>query len=169
MTRLGGRAELELWIRHLVLCALVDRGEPLPTESVYVGRCESDRHPEPVVSFGRVEQPLRLLRRLFEWAVSVERAPLPFFPRSSRVFADRVLAGKLEQARREAYQKFEGGTGWRAERPESTEDLDLERVWEGLAPLSSDAVEEGFVLFGFEELASEFFGPLGEAREVHRA
>ncbi len=36
--RIGGHREAALWIRHLVLCALVDQGCALPCESVGIGR-----------------------------------------------------------------------------------------------------------------------------------
>ncbi len=162
--RLGRTTELDLWIRHLVLCALAEGDGKLTPRSVLVGRPERKNPNERVVLFGKVEAPRRHLSRLFEWAWSVRQAPLPFFPRTSRVFAEKFLNGKVEQAWNAANQSFLGGESMNFVKPEALEDLEIARLWEGASPL--EARSPFPVRFRFEELAALFFEPFFEAREV---
>ena len=164
-TRIGRRAELDLWIRHLVLCSLVEGGADLECRSVYVGRADSRDSQERVVVFGPVTDARLHLAGLFEWAMKARHAPLPFFPRTSRVFATRVLDDKADQGWREAHQEFDGGDGWNRMTPESQEELEMARVWEGWSPLASTGRLP--VPIPFDVLAEEFFRPLLAAREVH--
>ena len=162
--RIGRRSELEFWIEHLVLCALVEQGADFESRSLLVSRAESASKSERVVIFKAVPDAHRELAQLFEWAWSVDRAPLPFFPNTSRAFGRRWAEGKPDQAWRDAHQKFYGGESREFDFPESEEDLELARVWEGALPLES-ASDQG-VLFRFEALAQRFFEPFLEAREV---
>ncbi len=163
-TKIGRRGELDLWIRHLVLCSLVEDGADLECRSVFVGRAESRDSQDRVVVFGPVADARRHLARLFTWAMSTPDAPLPFFPRTSRVFATRVLEDKTAQGWRDAHQEFEGGDGWNRTTPESQEELEMARVWEGHSPLATSGALP--VPVPFDELAEEFFRPLLAAREV---
>jgi exodeoxyribonuclease V gamma subunit len=164
-TKIGRRGDLDLWIRHLVLCSLVEDGADLECRSVFVGRAESRGSQDRVVVFGPVVDARRHLARLFEWAMTAPDAPLPFFPRTSRVFATRVLDEKADQGWRDAHQEFEGGDGWNRLTPESQEELEMARVWEGWSPLASSGPVP--VRVSFAVLAEEFFRPLLAAREVH--
>ncbi|MEE8166216.1 MAG: hypothetical protein V3T64_11645, partial [Myxococcota bacterium] len=163
--RIGRRSELEFWIEHLVLCALVEQGADFEPRSLLVSRVESRRKSDRVVIFKAVPDAHRELAQLFEWAWSVDRAPLPFFPNTSRAFGRRWAQGNLDQAWRDAHQSFYGGDSREFDFPESEEDLELARVWEGALPLES--VSDQPVLFRFEALAQRFFEPFLEAREVH--
>jgi exonuclease V gamma subunit len=165
-SRIGRRRELEFWIEHLVLCALVEQGADFVARSLLVSRAESASKPERVVIFKAVPEAHRELAQLFEWAWSVDRAPLPFFPDTSRAFGRRWAQGKHDQAWREAHQKFYGGESREFDFPESEEDLELARVWEGALPLESASDQP--VLFRFEALAQRFFEPFLAAREVHK-
>jgi exodeoxyribonuclease V gamma subunit len=165
-SKIGRRAELELWIRHLVLCAIVDGGADVVPRSIFVGRAESKKSDDRVVVFERVRDPQTHLARLFEWAWSAVHAPLPFFPKTAWAFAEKAIAGRNAQAWRDAYQKFEGGDSLNFALPESEEELEYARVWEGLSPLES--VGKLPVRYRFDEIAKQFFEPLLTAREVHR-
>jgi len=162
--RIGRRSELEFWIEHLMLCALVEQGADLGSQSLLVSRAESPRQSERVVIFKAVPDAHRELAQLFEWAWSVDRAPLPFFPKTSRAFGRRWAQGNSDQAWRDAHQSFYGGDSREFDFPESEEELELARVWEGALPLES-ASDQG-VLFRFEALAQRFFEPFLAAREV---
>lgn len=164
--KIGRRADLDLWIRHLVLCSLVSKGANLVPRSVLVGRAESKGSSDRVVVYENLSDPQAPLARLFEWSWSVTLRPLAFFPKTAWAFAKPALAGKIESAWRAAYQQFEGGDSQNAGLPESEEELEYARIWEGTSPLdSAGARSSGYC---FEDLAKEFFAPLLEAREVHR-
>jgi exodeoxyribonuclease V gamma subunit len=160
-TRLRGRSELELWIRHVVLCALVEEGADREPTSILVARpVYGDKR---IVRFARVEQPHDYLGRLFEWAWSVDRAPLPFFPKTSRVYAEKLEKVGPGSALREAHGAL---LGWETKDGASSElerELETRRTWEGWSPLSTS--DELPVLYHFDELAREFFEPLIAARK----
>ena len=165
-SRVGRRAEFDLWIRHLVLCALVDRGADVVSRSVFVGRAESKTSKDRVVVFERIINPQLHLARLFEWAWSAVNSPLPFFPKTAWAFSEKDIAGKSDQAWRAAHQQFEGGDSQNFSLPESEEELEYARIWEGWSPLESAGSLP--VRYRFEDLANRFLEPLLEAREVHR-
>ena len=165
-SRLGRRAELAFWIRHLVLCALVDDGADVMPRSVFVGRAESKKSDDRAAVFEQVSNSKLHLARLFEWVWSTANAPLPFFPKTAWAFAAKAIAGNSDQAWRAAHQRFEGGEGLNFSLPESEEELESARIWEGWSPLASTGRLP--VRFRFEELTLQFFEPFLEAREVHR-
>ena len=169
--RLGGRAELDRWIEHLVLCtlaetgALADAGVSVQAQSVLVGRSEDRKKSESVVLFGPVPEAKRELARLCALAWAADRAPLPLFRKTSRVFAAGLAKGGPEQAWRNANQSFYGGEGG-FRRAEIEDHLEFQKVWEGQRPLES-APSNPFP-FDFEDLAQYFFEPLFRARTVSR-
>jgi exodeoxyribonuclease V gamma subunit len=165
-SRIGRRAELDLWIRHLVLCSLFDGGADVVPRSVFVGRAESKKSDDRVVVFERVSDSQTHLARLFEWAWSAVDAPLPFFPNTGWAFAAKAIAGNSDLAWREAHRKYEGGESQYFSLPESEEELEYARIWEGWSPLESTGTLP--VRYRFEELTRRFFEPLLEAREVRR-
>jgi exodeoxyribonuclease V gamma subunit len=162
--RVGRRAELDLWIRHLFLCALESGGDR-PSRSVLVGRPENAKSIDHVVDFEPVADARVHLARLFDWAWSTNSAPLPFFPKSSRAFAEKAADGKLDQAWRAAHQAYHGGDATQFVMPESEEELEYALLWEGVSPL--DNAPDIPTRFRFDALASEFFAPLLAARKVH--
>lgn len=165
--RVGRQAELDLWIRHLVLCALVEQGLGLTPRSVLVGRTADARSSDHVVVFERVPEARSLLTRLFEWARGADEAPLPFFPRSSRAFAERAREGNLDGARREAHKIFEGSDGFDAGMPSEREaELAAELLWEGMSPIDGGGI--GPLDLHFDVLAEAFFEPLLAARKEAR-
>jgi hypothetical protein len=109
------------------------------------------------------------LQQIFEWAASASDAPLPFFPRSSRKFAEQLDKKSAEDARREALKIFEGSDSLDfGIPPESEEELEMQRLWEGWSPIEADAGGAGPLTVSFDELAAAFFAPLLAAREVAR-
>jgi exodeoxyribonuclease V gamma subunit len=164
-SRFGGRSELEFWVQHLVVCALVDDNEDLVAQSVIVARPESKERQDRVAVFSYVPDAKAELALLFEWAWSVDRAPLPFFPRTSRVFAEHRANGKEERAWNDAHQKFYGGDSSFGARPEFEEELEYSLAWEGTRPLEPDL--EQAMLFRFDALADRFFASFLEARAVY--
>jgi exodeoxyribonuclease V gamma subunit len=165
-SKIGRRGELDLWIRHLVLCALVEDGAEVLARSVFVGRADSKKPNDRVVVFEGVDEPRAHLAQIFEWAWSAAISPLPFFPKTAWAFAEKAIAGKSDLAWREAHQKFEGGDSSNFSMPESEEELEYARLWEGWSPLESAGLLP--VRYRFEDLAIQFFEPLLAAREVHR-
>jgi exodeoxyribonuclease V gamma subunit len=163
--RFGRRAELEFWIQHLVVCALADEGAELVPRSQIVSRVGSKNKRNRVAVFSKVEDAKAELAMLFAWAWNVDRAPLPFFPKTSRAFAEFALQEKQEQAWRSAHHEFYGGETQGFGLPEFEEDLESARIWEGSRPLESEGDQP--VLFRFSDLAERFFKSFFEAREVH--
>jgi exodeoxyribonuclease V gamma subunit len=161
-TRIGGRSEHDLWIRHLVLCALVERGLETSAASMLIARPSGGARRERIVSFEAVSDPQVHLARFFEWAWSLDRAPLPFFPRSARRYAESLESKGARGAKREAYGVFLGRSASELQRDELEEDYESERLWEGVKPLEADAALP--VRFHFDELATAFFEPLLAAR-----
>ncbi|MBW2497283.1 MAG: exodeoxyribonuclease V subunit gamma [Deltaproteobacteria bacterium] len=162
-TRIGARSEHDLWIRHLVLCALVEQGLETSATSMLIARPAAGGRRERIVSFGPVSDPQIHLARLFEWAWSLDRAPLPFFPRSARRYAESLESRGARGAKREAYGVFLGRSASEFQRDELEEDYESQRLWEGTRPLETDAALP--VRFHFDELATAFFEPLLAARQ----
>ncbi|MBK7952473.1 MAG: exodeoxyribonuclease V subunit gamma [Deltaproteobacteria bacterium] len=167
--RLGAVGEVALWIRHLVLCALAEAGGTPTVESVFVGRPSADdktKMKKRVVRFGSVENPLARLAELVALGESVAAAPLPFFARSSRIFAERLGKSPADesQAWRHARDTFEGRDDARFRIPEADEDLETGRVWEGCLPIAR-AGEVG-LLHGFDAVAQLVFTPLLAVRRA---
>jgi exodeoxyribonuclease V gamma subunit len=142
---------VELWIEHLVLCAL----RPGAT-SVLVWRGEKTGT-ATATALSPVEDPRARLAELVElWRVGM-REPLPLFPRTSLAFCeelartrDHVLA---MQAAHKEFNYAKGGERF---------DPVVERVWQDRDPLG-----QGDVLFGrpghtrdFMHLSIEVFQPV---------
>lgn len=165
-TRLGARSELAAWIHHLFLCVCVEEGLEVAPRTTLVGRPESEKKGKagPVVFFEQVPAAREELTRLVGWAFDAARTPLPFFLRSSRVFAEECAAGKNEnQAWSAAHVAFLGGdTGPTAPSPEANRELETRRLWEGVSPLGNEAAE--LLEHRFDVLARALYAPLLEAR-----
>lgn len=165
--RLGGLREAALWIRHLVLCALAERGEALPVVSVSVGRPSSRKEKTlRLVRFERVEDPLVHLARIVAWSDDVPTAPLPFFDQASRIFTEKILKSPGDEwsAWREARDTFEGRDDGQDRRAEAKRELETVRIWEGCSPI--DRADALGIPHGFDELARAFFEPMLAARKA---
>lgn len=95
--RLDGRRELRLWLRHLVLGALVDQGDLTGTapRSWAIGRPGDDGKGRPVdlLCLEQVPDATAPLESLVAACLRGENAPLPFYPAAALAFA-RALGSK---------------------------------------------------------------------------
>ena len=162
--RIDRRGEFDVWIRHLFLCVAVEDGLERTARSVLVGRTKDKKSSEHVVVFEAVKDARVHLAQLFEWAWLSFESPLPFFPKASQQFFKFAKEGKTDQAWRAAQQAYHGGESGGFMTPESEEDLEHARLWEGLSPLEIDS--DLALRFRFDEVAEAFFTPLLEARRV---
>ncbi len=162
--RLGSPRELAAWVRHLVLCVLVDEGLACEPRSTFVGRPASGGKLARVAIFSRVDDPRTSLSRLVDWATSLEWAPLPLFPRAAREFASPALKGELARAWRSANQAYHGGESGDLRWAEVDEGLEHARVWEGVSPIDRQGVPG--LPFAFDAIAMDLFTPFLTARRV---
>lgn len=128
--RLDARRGLRLWLRHLALCALIDRGDLSGTApcSWAAGRPGDAGNGSDLLRLERVPDAAALLEALVAGCLRGENAPLPFYPAAARAFARslgseglRLLAAKgeagpgpgpavdLVEARRLAAEAFGAG------------------------------------------------------------
>lgn len=160
--RLGGSAELEAWIRHLVLCVLKPPG--MQTVSTFVGRVGKGTD-VAAARFAPVAEAQEILEGLLAlYAIGLEQ-PLPFFRKASRAFADaafRRRSDPLGQARKafagDPFKNIPGDAG----------DLTVQRIFAGVDPLDGSVriphPRGGCEPMGFAELAQWVFEPLLLAR-----
>ncbi|MFK7898090.1 MAG: exodeoxyribonuclease V subunit gamma [Myxococcota bacterium] len=164
-SKIGKWRDLDLWIRHLALCACVKEGADLAPRSIGFGLPETKKANDPGrIALGHVDEPAALLGQLFDWAWSVDESPLPFFPRASKAFATKALDGKEEQAWRSAQEEFHGNVDQQSRRGEVDGDLEMERVWEGFSPVDHEM--SGPSRFTFDALAMAIFRPMRDAQKA---
>jgi exodeoxyribonuclease V gamma subunit len=100
----GGRHELQLFIRHVVMHCLRAQERGLPELSILIGR--SNREAEQV-TFVAPEDPREVLRELLDVYAAVIAGPIPLFEHSSREYVSQLKQGKSElQAEQSARSKF---------------------------------------------------------------
>ena len=165
-SRLGRGGELVEWIRHLFLCVCVEAGADLAPHTFLAGRPADDKKkPWPVIEFVPVDAARVELARLLDWAIESGDGPLPFFPETSRTFAEGADDG-ADQARRAAYVRFLGsGSSDIGAAPEAERELEMRRLWEGRDPLSEPV--PGVEALDFEGLARAIYRPMLAARKEH--
>ncbi len=105
-SQVGGRQELSLWLRHLLLCAARPEGECV---SRLYGRLGS--RDGAVVWFERVPEPMPILAAFVDLYVAGMRQPLPLFSKASRDYASTFLKSGAIEARRKAEQGYENDRG----------------------------------------------------------
>jgi len=169
-SKLEGPWELEEWIRHLAFCAQLPPG------------CEASSHlvGQPgkgdviQASFGAVKDAHAQLEALVATFLRGQRTALPFFPKTSRKYAQTLMGGGKgdpeEQAILDAYRfwrpelESSGSPGTRL--TGECEDVYFARAFGGQDPLAANwrpvPGEDGD---GFRGLARQVFGPLLEHRE----
>jgi exodeoxyribonuclease V gamma subunit len=112
-SRVGGRRELEMWIRHLVLNATIAPG----AESVLIGRAKTGAEAKrtgsemAIVRFLSPADAAAHLRTLLALFRRGQTSPLPFFRNASREYVEclRKTNGTPAGARGNACEKFAGG------------------------------------------------------------
>ena len=161
--KLGSAAELGAWIRHLVL--QVAAADPqaqgfaeIGLDTYLIGRPSKS---EPTIArFTRPESPEQTLAHLVGLFLAGRSTPLPLFPRTSRLYAERTFAGKdhdnaLSHAKAKYTEdRFAAGEGF---------DPYNVLAFKGLDPFDPDTELAGN--HRFEELADSVFTPLLTARE----
>ena len=162
-SKLGGRQELGLWIRHLVLSWLCP--PDCSSRSHLVGR-PAGRTSGTGVVFGPLEDPQTVLRDLIELYWLGQTLPLPLFARSSRAYAERLQSARQQSeferrraALEAARQVWDDSYAMTPEK----DDPFIRQLFRDLDPLSPDF--EPAPGLGFEALASRVFGPLLACRE----
>jgi exodeoxyribonuclease V gamma subunit len=140
--------ELEVWIRHVALCAMNAPG--YPRRSVLIGRAANPNHPPSKVAFEPVENAAEVMSDLVGLYAAGRTRPLPFFPGASMAYARACLGGAphdqaLRAARQEFIKNIPGGYGGDGKEPE------VERVFGDRDPLE---------LAEFAEVACRVLSPL---------
>jgi len=109
------------------------------------------------------------------------QAPVPFFPRSARAYAEKWAgvadddpnaAHTESQAIQNAYNAHRGGDGgFGAERSEREREADIRFLWRGRGPLDPVAADDtagsaDASALGFRALSRRVFAAMLEAREI---
>jgi exodeoxyribonuclease V gamma subunit len=166
-SKLGHTSEIELWIRHLALCALAPQG--IARVSHLVGR--PDLAGQPQIRLVLPENPLSHLETLLEIHRRGRTLALPILPRSSRRYVET-----LERKRRrsdpdpdhgaslDAYETYRGDEGRRGE----VDDVWVRQLFGRSDPLSPAFSPSGDPdrRDGFRSLALRVFAPMLAAREA---
>ncbi|MFN8640830.1 MAG: hypothetical protein U0802_03915 [Candidatus Binatia bacterium] len=150
-SRVGGRHELDLWIRHLVLSATRQPG----ATSVLVGRAAKSG--AAVVTFRPVADPLHHLAALMALFRRGQSRPLPLFERASRAFANALAKkrGTMKGAIGAAEKQFAGDDHSFGDRGDAAVRLLFPQPPEWGDPATSAAAA----------VATAVFGPLLRHRE----
>jgi exodeoxyribonuclease V gamma subunit len=148
----GAKQLLELWIRHLLLCAVRPGRE---VTSVLSGRSEQAGLAVSF-AFDHVAEPLPILRDLGELWLTGQCEPLLLFPRTSLAFAETfALDHDPEAAMQAARRAF-------ADKLSERDDAVVQRIFG-----DDDVLDHAYDVFGrpggtrsFAMLAVRVFGPL---------
>ena len=167
-SKLGGRSELQLWIRHVILNWAAPPS--VPRASILIGR-PTDDDGTIRIRFRPLADPAPILEQLLRLYWLGQSVPLPFFPRTSRAYAEalRHANGSARSARTAAQKQFEPGP--HAPFPGEGENPYVQQVFgsgDPLGPDSSLVSYPGFATLTFAELACAVFQPLLEHREEER-
>lgn len=128
---------LRYWLEHLLLNAIAP--EDYPRESHLLFQNEN-------ILFKPVDDARDQLAQLLDLYWSGLQSPLPFFPKSSYAFAQKIHQGKsVEDARRAARTQWEGNLQWPGEQD----------VWSQRCFGHGEALNEAF-----ESIAEQVFLPL---------
>ena len=142
VTRFNGKDLIRLWLRHLVLNSL--EGEELPRGSLHLDP-EGAFALHPLESTAAARGFLADLLALYRDGM---RRPLTFFPKTSYVYATRLVdTGDRESAFKAARKLWEGDSfgNWAGE----GDDAWYQVAFRGTEPLSAELAE----------LAERVFGP----------
>ncbi len=157
---LDTRRELELWIRHLALCAA--EGAPRQS-SVRVGRDGKKSGTIGVLELVALPRARAIehLELLVERYLEGQARPLPFLPPESDAYVGKVRAGKANEGIGAAQQKYEGQGGTLQRDPHPQRAFNHR-----LPPFNPlfDRGERSAEQTRFHALALEVLGPCHDAR-----
>ena len=162
-SRLGGRHELGVWIRHLVLNVIAPATCSLL--SFVVGR-PTHEDPAIVVRFAPVSDPGSILQELLHMYWLGQTRPLPLFPRTSRVYVKELRSGRSDDAgqRALAAARREFAAKQYSPVPADEEDVYVQQLFGGRDPL--EPTDDGSPSPSFAAVARAVFDPLLAHREV---
>lgn len=138
--QIKAKHRLRLWICHLALC--VSRPEGVSPVSVHIGAGKED-----VFQLELIEEPEKHLQGLIELFLDGQRRPLPFFPESSWVYAEKCKGTPTKDPPVRLC-----GTAWKNEYRELGDAYDaaVRTAFRGIDPLDQT----------FADIACRVFGPI---------
>ena len=166
-SRLGGRHELGVWVRHLVLNWLTPSS--CSRDSFLVGRAATDE-PAIVVHFRPVIDPAAILEELLHLYWLGQTLPLPLFPRASRAYAAALRSdadGGSQRARAAAHAAFEPKK--HSPVPGDGEDVYVRQLFGNGDPIDAAFryfMDDSIEYPSFATVACTVFDPLLAHREV---
>jgi len=166
-SRLGGRHELGVWIRHLVLNLLAP--PCCATDSFVLGRPAND--PSIVVRFHPVADPAALLQDLLQLYRLGQTLPLLLFPRTSRVYANAARSGGSDDGGHRAFAAARAAFDPKkfSPVPAEGEDVYVQQLFGDRDPLNPAFrcfADDGSLTPTFAALARTVFEPLLAHREL---
>jgi exodeoxyribonuclease V gamma subunit len=161
LSRVPHPHELNFWLQHLVLCWLQAPGVPM--QSCFVARPERGEG-VVVVKLPPVADAASTLEDLVDLYRIGQRAPLPLFPRTSRIHADESLREGWAEVSAKAERAWRGGGGI-GPGPENVDPY-LLQVFREIDPLAADSELAGGLEFA--ELARRVYEPFLTLREELR-
>ncbi len=135
---LKAKDRLRLWIQHLALCAARPLGVEL--ESLHIGAGSKD-----ILRLHPVEDPEKHLQVLVDLWFQGQERPLPFFPESSWVYAEKCSKDPISDSPERLC-----GTAWKNEYLERGEayDVAVQTAFRGLEPLDEVFAKVAWKVFG---------------------
>ncbi len=167
-SQLGGRHELGLWVRHLVLNLIAP--VTCTADSFVVGRPTKD-DPVVVVRFRAVSDPASILQELLDLYWVGQTLPLPLFPRTSRTYVEELRSGRTDDGGRRALAAARAAFEPKkySPVPADREDVYVQQLFGNRDPLDPAFrcfAEDGGLLPSFAAVAWTVFDPLLAHREV---
>jgi exodeoxyribonuclease V gamma subunit len=159
-SRLGRASEIDLWIRHLLLC--VSSPDECQARTFAAGRVEKGSG-LLVVRFERVAEPREILEELVRSYLRGLSMPIPFFAQTARAYCSSLVKGE-QVALAEARRVFEPGDYNPAA---EGDDPYVARLYEGRDPLDPDFRmfdRESAEPLSFDRVARVVLSPLLAAR-----
>lgn len=167
-SRLGGRHELGVWIRHLVLNLIAPPS--CAADSFVVGRPASG-DPTVVVRFRPVADPASLLHELVNLYRVGQTLPVPLFPRTSRAYTEALRSSGANDGGRRALAVAR--TAFEPKKhspvPSEGEDVYVHQLFgdrDPLDPAFRCFADEASLAPSFAAVAYAVFDPLLAHREV---
>ncbi len=168
-SKLGGRHDLGMWIRHLILNWVQSEG--YPRKSFLIGRPQK-KGATATIFFTQVDNAAEILRELLRLYWLGQEAPLLLFDKASRTYVETLRRNKsAADALRNARKNFEGDDhNW-----SDLDDEYVRQVFEAADPLDPDFRFGGDATQGnddpfpnFADVAVIVLAPMLDHRRDHR-